>query len=249
MAALTISLAAETIATFHGIPITNSMLASAIATVIILIVFITAGKTTQLHPKSSLANAIETLVDGALDVIDSITGSPTISQQLFPFVMTFFIYILFNNWLGLFPGISAITIGSTPLLRTGTADLNTTVALAIISVITTQAYAIHQLGIWNHIKKYVSWNPMMMFVGLLEAVSELTRLVSFSFRLFGSVFAGEVLLLVIGYFLPLVGPLPFMLLEVLFGLVQAVVFAMLTLVFMKLAITDQHSSHQVEASH
>ncbi|HSX25362.1 MAG TPA: FoF1 ATP synthase subunit a [Candidatus Andersenbacteria bacterium] len=242
MTPIHISIASEKIFDIGSFPVTNSLLTSFLVSIGIIIVFASAGKRAQVNPMPGIVHAIEALVEVVLDFIDSVIGDRALSERLLPFIMTFFIFILVNNWIVLLPGISAIKIGDAQILRSGTADLNTTIALAIISVVVTQVYGIYNLGIISHLKKYFSLNPMKLYVGLLELISEITRLISFSFRLFGSVFAGEVLLIVIAAFLPVLGPLPFLLLEVLFGLVQAVVFAMLTLVFMKLAITQQHES-------
>lgn len=242
MTPIHISIAAEKIFTLGGFAVTNSLLTSVLVSLGIMIVFLIAGSRARVAPKAGIVHAIEALVEVVLDFIDSIIGDRALSERLLPFIMTFFVFILVNNWIVLLPGISAVKIGDAQILRSGTADLNTTIALAVISVVVTQLYGIYHLGIFQHLGKYFSLNPLKLYVGLLELISEITRLISFSFRLFGSVFAGEVLLVVIAAFVPLLGPLPFLLLEVLFGLVQAVVFAMLTLVFMKLAMTQQHDS-------
>jgi len=140
--------------------------------------------------------------------------------------------------------------GTVPLLRGATADLNTTIALAIISVVMTHLYAIRELGLFTHLKKYVSLNPIMLFVGFLEIISELSKMVSFSFRLFGNIFAGEVLLVVISYLLPALGPVPFFGLELFVGLIQALVFTMLSLVFLEIASSahGDHDTHEARGA-
>ncbi len=242
MTPIHISIASEKLFSIGGFSVTNSLLTSVLVSLVIIVLFSIAGRRATVTPTSGVTHAIEALVETVLDFIDSVIGDRAISERLLPFIMTFFIFILLNNWVVLLPVVSAIKIGDAPILRSGTADLNTTIALALISVIVTQIYGIYHLGIGAHLGKYFSLNPMKLYVGLLELISEITRLISFSFRLFGSIFAGEVLLIVIAAFIPLLGPLPFLLLEVLFGLVQAVVFAMLTLVFMKLTITHHEAS-------
>ncbi len=129
-----------------------------------------------------------------------------------------------------------------PLFRAATADLNTTIALAIISVIATQIIGVQFLG-FSYFKKYVNFSsPIMFFVGALELVLELAKIMSFAFRLFGNIFAGEVLLVVIAFLLPVVAPMPFYGLELFVGFVQALVFAMLSLVFFNMA-TIGHEEH------
>jgi len=131
-------------------------------------------------------------------------------------------------------------VSSTPIFRAATADLNTTLALALISVIAIQYYAIKHLGIGLHLKKFFDFSsPIAFYVGILELVSEVSKIVSFAFRLFGNIFAGEVLLAVIGM-IPLIIPLPFLGLEIFVGFIQATVFAVLTLVFLSMAVEKHH---------
>jgi F-type H+-transporting ATPase subunit a len=130
----------------------------------------------------------------------------------------------------------------TPLLRGATADLNTTFALAIIAVWMIQVFGIQSLGL-GYFKKFLNFsNPIMFAIGLLEIVSEISRIISFAFRLFGNIFAGEVLLTVIAFLMPLIAPLPFLGLELFVGFIQALVFSMLTAVFLNMA-TVSHDSH------
>jgi F-type H+-transporting ATPase subunit a len=129
-----------------------------------------------------------------------------------------------------------------PLLRGATADLNTTFALAIIAVWMIQVFGIQSLGL-GYFKKFLNFsNPIMFAIGLLEIVSEISRIISFAFRLFGNIFAGEVLLTVIAFLMPLIAPLPFIGLELFVGFIQALVFSMLTAVFLNMA-TVSHDSH------
>lgn len=129
------------------------------------------------------------------------------------------------------------------IFRTGYADVNMTLALAIISVIMTQFYGMKILGFGPYWGKFFV-NPFKdfigSFVGILELISEFAKLISFSFRLFGNIFAGEVLLVVISFLAPFIAPLPFYGLEIFVGFVQALVFSLLTAVFMKIAATSHH---------
>ncbi len=248
---LQISLAPEQVSRIGSFPITNAMLTGLVGSIIIVFLFGLAGQAVSLYPKSKLANVVEAISEALLDLIEQMTHNRAKAERFFPLLMTLFIFILVNNWLGLVPGVGSIIVhttqGSAPLFRGANADLNATFALAVISVVMTQAYAIKQLGLFKHLKKYVSLNPIYLFIGLLEIISEFSRMISFSFRLFGNIFAGEVLLAVISSLLPLVGPLPFYGLELFVGFIQALVFTMLTLVFLEMATTshDTHSSdHQ-----
>ena len=162
---------------------------------------------------------------------------------------TLFIFIIFLNWFGLLPGVGTIGFYEieeghevaekvfVPLFRAGSADLNTTLALALISVVSIQISGIKTLG-KEYIGRFFNFkNPIYFFVGILELISEFSKIISFAFRLFGNIFAGEVLLTVIAFLIPVIAPLPFLGLELFVGFIQALVFSMLTSVFLSLATT------------
>lgn len=243
-AAIHISLAAEPIFHLGSVPITNSLLAGVVGSALIFILFFLAARRVKLHPAGRLSQIMETISESILGLIEQVTQNRDKALQFFPLLMTLFIFILVNNWLGLLPGFGSITIrtaeGTVPLFRGATADLNTTLALAIISVLMTHAYSIRRLGLFKHLGKYFSLNPILTFVGILELIGDLSKMISFSFRLFGNIFAGEVLLVVIAYLAPTLAPLPFFGLELFVGLVQALVFTMLTLVFLEIATSHGH---------
>jgi len=158
-------------------------------------------------------------------------------------VMTFFLYLIVANWLGLLPGFSTILYHGQPLFRGMNSDLNMTLSLAIISAVLTHFFAIKYLGIKDYLKRWVSLNPIFLFVGLLEIVSEFTKIISLSFRLFGNIFAGEVVLTTISAIFAFIVPLPFYFLEIIVGFVQAAVFMMLSLVFMSI-LSEKHGEHE-----
>lgn len=241
-----ISLAAEEVLRLGSIGISNSVLTGFLASTIAAILVVAAARSMKLAPGSGLSQTVDALSEFVLDIIEQVTHNRQKSIRFFPLLTTLFLFILINNWFGLLPGVGSITVqgehGVVPLFRGMTADLNATLALAAISVIATHIYAIRELGILSHMKKYVSLNPIMLFVGVLELISDASKVMSFSFRLFGNIFAGEVLLVVIASLMPLAAPLPFFLLELFVGLVQAVVFTMLTLVFLEIA-TAHHGDH------
>ncbi|MBM3957767.1 MAG: F0F1 ATP synthase subunit A [Gemmatimonadetes bacterium] len=131
-----------------------------------------------------------------------------------------------------------------PFFRGSTTDLNTTLAIALVAMTTVQIWGFMTLGFRGYGKRFmdVRGGPVAMFVGLLEVFGEIARVVSFTFRLFGNMFAGEILLIAIGFLLPLIGLIPFLGLELFIGLIQAFIFAMLTLVFGSIAVT--HGGHR-----
>lgn len=246
MSELHISFAAQEVAKIGPVAITNSLLTGLVGSLVILVLFILAARALTLHPRRGVGSAIEAISEAILDLIEKVTHNRAKAVRFFPLLMTLFMFILVNNWLGLLPGVGSIVVhsahGAVPLFRPATADLNATLALAIISVVMTQIYAVRELGVVKHLRKYISLNPILLFVGILEAIAEFSKMISFSFRLFGNIFAGEVLLTVIAFLAPALAPLPFFLLELFVGLVQALVFTMLSLVFLQIA-TSEHGEH------
>lgn len=285
MAALNISISAETVAHLGPLPISNSMLTSVIVSFLIVGFCFLVNSQLKSHGKPGRLQAFaEMLIEALYQLCHDITSSTAKATKFAPLVISFFIFILVNNWFGLLPGVGQIgfreeepakaesavsevkaaepqaTTHETtaveektevkpteakaeaekhtvfvPYLRAGTADLNTTLALAIISVVMTQVFGFSFLGI-KYTQKYLNFkDPIMFFVGILETVLELAKVVSFAFRLFGNIFAGEVLLAVMMFLVPVVVPMPFYGLELFVGVIQALVFAMLTLVFFNLA--------------
>jgi len=176
------------------------------------------------------------------------------TKKFFPLVMTIFIFVILSNWVELLPGLGTVGIneqihGETilvPFLRSTSADLNATLAIALISVFSIQFMGIAAIGFFKYAGKFFV-NPFKKpfyvigtFVGLLEIIGEVAKVISFSFRLFGNIFAGEVLLIVMLNLVPYIVPLPFLFLELFVGFIQALVFSTLTLVFLKTAATDSH---------
>lgn len=257
---MTISLAAEPIARIGSFPITNSLLVSWAVVLTLLALARLATRTVSLVPRG-LQNAAEAAFEGMLEYCDAVTGDRKESLRFFPIAASIFFFILFANWMGLLPGFGSIGTWVThegqrelvPFFRGASADLNFTLALAIVSVLISQVYGMASVGPLTYWGKFfvAPWKRpygIGTFVGALELVSEFAKVISFSFRLFGNVFAGEVLLLVMASLAPFLAPVPFLFLEIFVGLVQATVFAMLSLVFFKIA-TETHGAEGHEKDH
>lgn len=247
-----ISLAAEKIGHLGSMPITNSMVTSWIGSGVLIIIALLATRKMKLIP-TGLQNVFEFAVEALYNTANSVIDDEKATKKYFPLVATLFLFIVSNNWLGLVPGVGTIGFhhqidgkeALIPLFRSGNADLNMTLALAITTVLAVQIFGIAAIGIAKYGKKFINFsNPINFVVGLLELVGEISRIVSFSFRLFGNVFAGEVLLTVIAFIVPFIAPLPFYGLEIFVGFIQALVFTMLALVFIKSAITDHEAEHE-----
>lgn len=259
------TLFAEPIYRIGDFNITNSLVNSWAVVILIVIISVLIKRKISLIPRG-IQNIFEMVIDYFLEVFDSITGSREKSLKFFPFVFTFFIFILLSNWMGLFPGIGSIgqIISEhgekvfVPYLRGGTADLNTTLALATIGVVMSHILGVLAVGIWNHFNKFINIkafleipkkvakeptillvNPVKAFVGLIEIIGEIAKVVSLSFRLFGNIFAGEVLLASMAAIFAFGLPIPFMFLEVLVGAIQALIFAILILAYLTMATTAE----------
>lgn len=242
-----IEVAAETIGHIGPLPVTNSLLMTWIVMAVLILFAYFSSRNLRKAPQG-LQNFAEMIVEGLHSTIENLAGSLT--SRIFALIATFFVLIITSSYFGLLPGVGTIGIKEVhdghevlvPLLRPAAADMNFTLALALISVVMTHFFAITTIGIGAYLGRFFSLNPIYLFVGLLEIVAEFTKLISLSFRLFGNIFAGEALLTTISSILAFFAPLPFMGLELLVGFVQATVFMMLTLVFITI-LAEKHEMH------
>jgi F-type H+-transporting ATPase subunit a len=244
-----IFIAAEKVAHLFGMPITNSLLASILTTIVLVSISYFATKNLKEVPKG-LQNILEFAIEMLYNMVHSVTGDKEKTLKFFPIVATIFLFVMTSNWMGLLPGFSTVGMYEAgegghamlvPFLRSANSDLNSTLALAIVSVIMIQVMGIATLGFFTYVKKFLDFSsPIAFFIGLLELVGEIAKMISFSFRLFGNIFAGEVLLTVIMTIAPFIAPVPFFALELFVGAIQALVFAMLLLVFMNTAVAHEH---------
>ncbi len=230
----------EVLGYFKNFPITNSLFTSWVVMAVLISFALIVRFKVNLVPTSKIYNLFELIIEAGYTTVEDLAHNK--SKVFFPIVMTFFLYILFGNLIGLFPGFATITYKGEPLLRSINSDLNMTLGLALTSAVITHGFALYYLGLVDYLKKWFTLNPIFLFVGLLELVGEVTKIVSLSFRLFGNIFAGEVVLATISSIFAFVVPLPFYFLEIIVGFVQAAVFMMLTLVFMVL-LSEKHEAH------
>lgn len=259
------TLFAEPIAHFGSFTITNSLIMSWATVFILVAFFVLVGKKIGTVPKG-LQNVFEILLEQALGLADTVTGSRKKTERFLPIVLALFLFILINNWLGLLPGVGTIGFIENgehgkvfvPLLRGATADLNTTLAIGLFAVVMSHVFGVAMIGAWSHFNKFFNFqsflaipkkvrrdpmvlmvNPIKAFVGLIEVIGEVAKVASLSLRLFGNIFAGEVLLASMMALFAFALPLPFIFLEIIVGMVQAMVFSILTLAFMSIATTAE----------
>lgn len=243
---LNIELAPEYVVTFLGTPLTNTFFTSIVVTAFLSALAAWFYTVRKSH-NNMLIKAMRVGVYELLKLTDSVTEDRTTSKKILPLIGTFFLFIVTANLLALTPGFLGslyvkTTSGTLPLVRSPDSDLTTTLALAIIAVAMIQYYSMSGLGLTSYIKRFINFSTPMKFVlGFFELLSEVTKVLSFPFRLFGNVFAGEVLLVVIAFLIPYLVPIPFLILEVFVGTIQAFIFAVLTLTFIKTS-TISHTS-------
>lgn len=241
----------------EGVPNT---LPTAIITSLILIGFALSyyrslRKAERTGKESRFLIAVDAVVETLYSFVESVAGKEY-AGHFFPLIASFFIFILFANWIGLIPGMGSIGVWEVhhgekvlvPFLRSPNADLSTTTGLAVISLAVTQYFGFKFQGA-KYLKKFFNFSapegssgalkPVLIFAngfaGLLELIAEIIKIFSFAFRLFGNVFAGEVLLMVISFLAAFIAVIPFMGLELFVGLIQALIFAMLSLIFFRMA--------------
>jgi F-type H+-transporting ATPase subunit a len=240
-----IQLPAEPIFHAGSIPVTNTMLAGWVASIFLLVLFWRGTANASLVPRG-VQNLVEYAVEFLLGFSESVAGVEK-GRRFFPLVATIFLFVITSNWMGLLPGFGTIGLREgeelIPILRGATSDLNTTLAIALVSVVATQLYGLRYLGL-EYPARFINFRegPIGFYVGILELIAELAKVISFTFRLFGNIFAGEVLIAVMTFLVPWGILLPFYGLELFVGFVQAFVFAALTAVFMSLATTS-HAPH------
>ena len=243
---MTISLAPEVIFTIGPVNVTNSLYSALIITISLVILITWFSNKISTYNPSKLQLAIEAIYSILKSMVSGVLGNDT--SKFWPFLLTFFIFILFSNWFGLLPTTGNIGFWRTikgdreliPFFRAPTSDISATLAFALISItaVNVSGFKAHK---FKFLKKYFDpSNPINLFVSILETISELGKVISFTFRLFGNVFAGEVLLIVISGISYGIATLPFYGLEIFIGFIQAFVFLMLTTVFINLAINTHH---------
>ncbi|MFC1971170.1 F0F1 ATP synthase subunit A [Chloroflexota bacterium] len=253
---------------FHlfGLPITNSIIGGWITTVFLVSVSFAVTRRMKIVP-GRLQALFEFLLGWIYDLCQSIAGEEN-GKRFFPVICTIFLFIALNGWLSLIPGFGSIEVHvhghEMELLRGANTDVNTPLAIALFSFVFVLYYGLKALGI-SFFRQYVNFGPLFrsigqifkgkfnvmdifsgaidIFVGMLELLSMFIRIVSFTFRLFGNMTAGEILLLITAFLVPWILALPFYGLEMLVGFVQALIFGGLTLVFVTMAVTP----HEGEA--
>ncbi len=232
---LKISLSPDILFYIGNFPVSNTFFWSLIVTIFLIVIFVYVGQKMKDRP-SGLQNIIEVLMEGSYSFIESVIGPGKKARRIFPLVTTMFIFVVVANLAVYIPGQAAFTIdrgeGPLAIFRAVMSDYGLVLVMTLVAVITTQIVAIYISGPFRYLGRFINFrSPLKFFLGIMELVGEIAKIVSLSFRLFGNVFAGEILGMVMLFLAPFFIPLPFMFLGLLTAVVQAFVFAMLTLVF------------------
>jgi F-type H+-transporting ATPase subunit a len=244
MEGLHISISAEPLFHLFGFPITNALLTGVAGVIVTVgILFYVAGKVKR-GSYNRFVGLVQWVFEGLLNQINDIIPDKKLARRITPLAVTIFFVVLINYWLSVIPGLDSIKWNGVPILRSLTADLNFTLGLAVITVITVQIYAIRHLGVFGNGGRYLRnplKDPIGAFEGILELIGEVSRGTALALRLFGNAFAGEVLLIVIAVLTSYAAAvtLPFfMAFELFIGFIQAYVFFVLTLIFTALAVAS-----------
>lgn len=235
-----IALAPEPVFRLGGLVVTNTMLTSVLVMAILVILAAVYRSKLSVESPGRFQSLVEWALGFVLDICEDTAGR-TLGRRVFPLVATFFVFILSANWIGLLPGFSTIKITNfeghhVPLLRSANSDLNMTAAMALIAVGAVQVLGVSAHGVRGYLKELAT--PALL--APVHIISELSHIVSLAGRLFGNIFGGEVLLLVMYSLVPAVVPAIFVGLEVLFGFIQALIFTVLSTVYIALAAAPQH---------
>ena len=247
-----ISIKAEEILNLGGVSITNSHMLGLLGIIILVWLLFDARAVALGKKKPNFATRLITWTfEGLYSTVRQVIPDEKWAKKVAPVAITIFFFVIAQYWMGILPIVGPITVGEgTPLFRPFVADLNMTFALAIVTIVAAQIYAFKYMGFKGNMGRYFInplKDPIMAFVGILELVAEFSRLLGLSFRLFGNVLAGEVLLIMIAYLTQFISPLalqPFYLFELFIGGIQAYIFFMLTVVFISLGL-----SHHGDEAH
>ncbi len=246
-AAMDLHISISTQPLFHigGFPITNALFTGVIGGVITLAILFFVASRVKRGKYNRFVGLVQWVFEGLIDQINSVIPDKKVARRITPLAVTIFFVVLINYWLSVIPGLESVMWNGVPVLRSLTADLNFTLGLAIITIITVQIYAVKYLTALGNAGRYFRnpfKDPVGAFEGILELIGEASRGAALALRLFGNAFAGEVLLIVIAALTSYAAAvtLPFfMAFELFIGFIQAYVFFVLTLIFTALAV-DHH---------
>ncbi len=246
-----ISISAEPLFKILGLTVTNALLTSWLVLVLLIVIAVILSRHIKRDNKvpGKFQNLMEFALEKLIDFLETVAGSRESVIKFFPVVATIFLFILLSNWLGILPGVGSLGFYHleegqkvfVPFFRSVNSDINMTLALALIVVTMSHVVGFISVGLKGHLKKFIRLTgPIDFFTGLLEIISEFGKIISLTFRLFGNIFAGEILLTIMVFLVPYIIPVPFLALEIFVGFIQALIFAVLAMMFLSQATEAHH---------
>jgi F-type H+-transporting ATPase subunit a len=239
-----------------GFTITNSILYGWICALSIVTLLIWVARHVTMNPRGGLTQFIEIGVEFITNLVVEVFDNKKVGRKYVPYFVTLFFFIMLNTWMGLLPIVGeGFKSGETPLFRPFTGDLNSTFAMAVVTMLVVYVSSVRESG---GVRKYMKHffigsplNPLYLVIGLLEMFTDLTRVVSLSFRLFLNVAIGEMVIAVFSYLGHIIAPLsalPFTLIELGIGALQAYIFVILSVMFLAIAVnhSQQHDLKHAE---
>jgi F-type H+-transporting ATPase subunit a len=247
----TVHIAPGTVWQLGSLSITNSILYGWICIVAISVFLIWVARHVTVKPKGGVIQYVEVVVSFITDLVEGAFDDEAIGRKYVPYFVTLFCFILLNNWLGLLPIVGeGFKAGSLPLLRPFTGDLDGTLAMAVVTMLLVYVASIRESGgFFRYIKHFFVGNPLnpiYLLVGILEMITDMTRVISLSLRLFLNITIGEILIAVFSYLGHIAAPLtalPFTLLEVAVGALQAYIFTILAVMYLAIAVNGANAHH------
>ena len=241
--------------TIFGLPITNSIFYGWIVLIVATIGLIALARRVTVRPRGGITQYVEAGVDFAINLVENSFDDKKVGCKYVPFFVTLFFIVLINNWAGLIPGVGeAIQINGHPLFRPMTADLNATVAMGLVTMVVVYAASIREVGgFLKYIRHFFMGsplNPLYLAIGLIEMITDLTRALSLALRLFLNVTIGEIVIAVFaflggsllpGHILSPIAAVPFTLLEVGVGALQAYIFVILGVNYLAISVNSANS--------
>lgn len=246
--------------TVFGVHITNSILYGWIIAVVMLVLLLVVGRRATVRPKGGIIQYVEAIAGFLIDTVEGAFTDKKTAKKYVPFFMTLFFFILLHNWSGLIPGVGdALQVHGHPLLRPMTADLNTTVALGLVTMVIVYAASIREAG---GFRKYIRHffmgsplNPLYLVIGIIEMITDLTRALSLALRLFLNMTIGEIVIGVFAFLGGMLAPgnilspvvaFPFTLLELGVGALQAYIFVILAVNYLAISVNgSQEHGHDL----
>lgn len=247
--------------TIAGVHITNSIFYGWIICALMILALVSIARKVSVRPKGGAVQYVEAGVGFATDLVEGAFTDRTVGRKYVPFFVTLFFFVLLNNWSGLVPGVGdGVQLHNHPLLRPMTADLNTTLALGLVTMVLVYIASVREVG---GVRKYIRHffmgsplNPLYLVIGLIEMLTDLTRALSLALRLFLNMAIGEIVIGVFSYLGGLLAPasvlspltaLPFTLLELGVGALQAYIFVILAVNYLAITVNSAHDHRLTEA--